>query len=236
MCPTYLLGWLAKSTLKVRGRAAPGPGHIACFSTVWCPRCCGLCSVSLLFDWTLLFVLLLYLWHSCGGPCCPCHASISLKRAELSDLNSAVKGKQPFIVFHAACKGDLAICLTALQSPKRPRSPGSNSKVPEIEVTVEGEPLQLSPDSLLQLCGLCDLCACEVDACFVFQCVRPYVLVRVHVCSAHWHTHTVTLVSFECSPGPNSNSPQTSTVRTPTQTNGSNVPFKPRGREFSFGE
>lgn len=59
----------------------------------------------------------------------------------------------------------------ALQSPKRPRSPGSNSKVPEIEVTVEG---------------------------------------------------------------PNSNSPQTSTVRTPTQTNGSNVPFKPRGREFSF--
>ncbi|XP_041505237.1 general transcription factor II-I isoform X12 [Microtus oregoni] len=58
----------------------------------------------------------------------------------------------------------------ALQSPKRPRSPGSNSKVPEIEVTVEG---------------------------------------------------------------PN-NSPQTSTVRTPTQTNGSNVPFKPRGREFSF--
>ncbi|XP_028622043.1 general transcription factor II-I isoform X12 [Grammomys surdaster] len=59
----------------------------------------------------------------------------------------------------------------ALQSPKRPRSPGSSSKVPEIEVTVEG---------------------------------------------------------------PNSNSPQTSTVRTPTQTNGSNVPFKPRGREFSF--
>ncbi|XP_051060817.1 general transcription factor II-I isoform X12 [Phodopus roborovskii] len=59
----------------------------------------------------------------------------------------------------------------ALQSPKRPRSPGSNSKVPEIEVTVEG---------------------------------------------------------------PNNNSPQTSTVRTPTQTNGSNVPFKPRGREFSF--
>ncbi|XP_013206097.1 general transcription factor II-I isoform X11 [Microtus ochrogaster] len=59
----------------------------------------------------------------------------------------------------------------ALQSPKRPRSPGSNSKVPEIEVTVEG---------------------------------------------------------------PNNNSPQTSTIRTPTQTNGSNVPFKPRGREFSF--
>ncbi|XP_075420961.1 general transcription factor II-I isoform X11 [Tenrec ecaudatus] len=59
----------------------------------------------------------------------------------------------------------------ALQSPKRPRSPGSNSKVPEIEVTVEG---------------------------------------------------------------PNSNSPQTSAVRAPTQTNGSNVPFKPRGREFSF--
>ncbi|XP_060238228.1 general transcription factor II-I isoform X8 [Meriones unguiculatus] len=59
----------------------------------------------------------------------------------------------------------------ALQSPKRPRSPGSNSKVPEIEVTVEG---------------------------------------------------------------PNNNSPQPSTVRTPTQTNGSNVPFKPRGREFSF--
>ncbi|KAL1768512.1 general transcription factor II-I isoform X6 [Sigmodon hispidus] len=59
----------------------------------------------------------------------------------------------------------------ALQSPKRPRSPGSNSKVPEIEVTVEG---------------------------------------------------------------PNNNSPQTSAVRTPTQTNGSNVPFKPRGREFSF--
>ncbi|XP_044090146.1 general transcription factor II-I isoform X1 [Neovison vison] len=59
----------------------------------------------------------------------------------------------------------------ALQSPKRPRSPGSNSKVPEIEVTVEG---------------------------------------------------------------PNNNNPQTSTVRTPTQTNGSNVPFKPRGREFSF--
>uniref|UniRef100_A0A673U7X9 General transcription factor II-I n=1 Tax=Suricata suricatta TaxID=37032 RepID=A0A673U7X9_SURSU len=59
----------------------------------------------------------------------------------------------------------------ALQSPKRPRSPGSNSKVPEIEVTVEG---------------------------------------------------------------PNNNSPQTSTVRAPTQTNGSNVPFKPRGREFSF--
>ncbi|XP_059105629.1 general transcription factor II-I isoform X6 [Peromyscus eremicus] len=59
----------------------------------------------------------------------------------------------------------------ALQSPKRPRSPGSNSKVPEIEVTVEG---------------------------------------------------------------PNNNSPQSSTVRTPTQTNGSNVPFKPRGREFSF--
>ncbi|XP_052024904.1 general transcription factor II-I isoform X10 [Apodemus sylvaticus] len=59
----------------------------------------------------------------------------------------------------------------ALQSPKRPRSPGSNSKVPEIEVTVEG---------------------------------------------------------------PNNSSPQTSTVRTPTQTNGSNVPFKPRGREFSF--
>ena len=29
--------------------------------------------------------------------------------------------------------------FTALQSPKRPRSPGSNSKVPEIEVTVEGE-------------------------------------------------------------------------------------------------
>lgn len=59
----------------------------------------------------------------------------------------------------------------ALQSPKRPRSPGSNSKVPEIEVTVEG---------------------------------------------------------------PNNSSPQTSAVRTPTQTNGSNVPFKPRGREFSF--
>ncbi|XP_005396801.2 PREDICTED: general transcription factor II-I isoform X8 [Chinchilla lanigera] len=59
----------------------------------------------------------------------------------------------------------------ALQSPKRPRSPGSNSKVPEIEVTVEG---------------------------------------------------------------PNNSNPQTSTVRTPTQTNGSNVPFKPRGREFSF--
>ncbi|KAM5262116.1 general transcription factor II-I isoform 6-T6 [Hipposideros larvatus] len=59
----------------------------------------------------------------------------------------------------------------ALQSPKRPRSPGSNSKVPEIEVTVEGT---------------------------------------------------------------NNNSPQTSAVRTPTQTNGSNVPFKPRGREFSF--
>ncbi|XP_060029500.1 general transcription factor II-I isoform X7 [Erinaceus europaeus] len=58
----------------------------------------------------------------------------------------------------------------ALQSPKRPRSPGNNSKVPEIEVTVEG---------------------------------------------------------------PNNN-PQTSAVRTPTQTNGSNVPFKPRGREFSF--
>ncbi|XP_058536308.1 general transcription factor II-I isoform X7 [Ochotona princeps] len=59
----------------------------------------------------------------------------------------------------------------ALQSPKRPRSPGSNSKVPEIEVTVEG---------------------------------------------------------------PNNSSPQTSAVRTPTQTNGSTVPFKPRGREFSF--
>uniref|UniRef100_A0A3Q1MY69 General transcription factor II-I n=1 Tax=Bos taurus TaxID=9913 RepID=A0A3Q1MY69_BOVIN len=59
----------------------------------------------------------------------------------------------------------------ALQSPKRPRSPGSNSKVPEIEVTVEG---------------------------------------------------------------PNNSNPQTSAVRTPTQTNGSNVPFKPRGREFSF--
>ncbi|XP_054990365.1 general transcription factor II-I isoform X8 [Sorex araneus] len=59
----------------------------------------------------------------------------------------------------------------ALQSPKRPRSPGGNPKVPEIEVTVEG---------------------------------------------------------------PNSNTPQTSAVRTPTQTNGSNVPFKPRGREFSF--
>ncbi|XP_006859774.1 PREDICTED: general transcription factor II-I isoform X4 [Chrysochloris asiatica] len=59
----------------------------------------------------------------------------------------------------------------ALQPPKRPRSPGSNSKVPEIEVTVEG---------------------------------------------------------------PNNNNPQTSAVRTPTQTNGSNVPFKPRGREFSF--
>ncbi|XP_023511267.1 general transcription factor II-I isoform X4 [Equus asinus] len=59
----------------------------------------------------------------------------------------------------------------ALQSPKRPRSPGSNAKVPEIEVTVEG---------------------------------------------------------------PNNNNPQTSAVRTPTQTNGSNVPFKPRGREFSF--
>ncbi|XP_048225442.1 general transcription factor II-I isoform X3 [Perognathus longimembris pacificus] len=59
----------------------------------------------------------------------------------------------------------------ALQSPKRPRSPGSNAKVPEIEVTVEG---------------------------------------------------------------PNNNSPQTSAVRTPTQTNGANVPFKPRGREFSF--
>ncbi|XP_016008701.1 general transcription factor II-I isoform X5 [Rousettus aegyptiacus] len=59
----------------------------------------------------------------------------------------------------------------ALQSPKRPRSPGSNSKVPEIEVTVEG---------------------------------------------------------------PNNNNPQTSAARTPTQTNGSNVPFKPRGREFSF--
>ena len=61
----------------------------------------------------------------------------------------------------------------ALQSPKRPRSPGSNSKVPEIEVTVEG---------------------------------------------------------------PNNSNPQTSAVRTPTQTNGSNVPFKPRGREFSFGK
>ncbi|XP_055993684.1 general transcription factor II-I isoform X7 [Sorex fumeus] len=59
----------------------------------------------------------------------------------------------------------------ALQSPKRPRSPGGNPKVPEIEVTVEG---------------------------------------------------------------PNNNNPQTSAVRTPTQTNGSNVPFKPRGREFSF--
>ncbi|KAI4580146.1 hypothetical protein MJT46_001514 [Ovis ammon polii x Ovis aries] len=59
----------------------------------------------------------------------------------------------------------------ALQSPKRPRSPGSNSKVPETEVTVEG---------------------------------------------------------------PNNSNPQTSAVRTPTQTNGSNVPFKPRGREFSF--
>ncbi|XP_062036193.1 general transcription factor II-I isoform X5 [Lepus europaeus] len=59
----------------------------------------------------------------------------------------------------------------ALQSPKRPRSPGSNSKVPEIEVTVEG---------------------------------------------------------------PNSTNPPSSAVRTPTQTNGSNIPFKPRGREFSF--
>ncbi|XP_049645461.1 general transcription factor II-I isoform X12 [Suncus etruscus] len=59
----------------------------------------------------------------------------------------------------------------ALQSPKRPRSPGSNSKVPEIEVTVEG---------------------------------------------------------------PNNSNPQASAVRTPTQTNGANVPFKPRGREFSF--
>ncbi|XP_056675720.1 general transcription factor II-I isoform X27 [Monodelphis domestica] len=58
----------------------------------------------------------------------------------------------------------------ALQSSKRARSPGSNSKVPEIEVTVEG---------------------------------------------------------------PN-NKPQTTAVRTPTQTNGSNTPFKPRGREFSF--
>lgn len=36
--------------------------------------------------------------------------------------------------------------------------------------------------------------------------------------------------------GPNNNNPQTSAVRTPTQTNGSNVPFKPRGREFSFGK
>ncbi|XP_020861474.1 general transcription factor II-I isoform X13 [Phascolarctos cinereus] len=58
----------------------------------------------------------------------------------------------------------------ALQTSKRARSPGSNSKVPEIEVTVEG---------------------------------------------------------------PN-NKPQTTAVRTPTQTNGSNTPFKPRGREFSF--
>uniref|UniRef100_A0A8C0KD50 General transcription factor II-I n=1 Tax=Canis lupus dingo TaxID=286419 RepID=A0A8C0KD50_CANLU len=40
--------------------------------------------------------------------------------------------------------------------------------------------------------------------------------------------------SFNFSLGPNNNNPQTSAVRTPTQTNGSNVPFKPRGREFSF--
>uniref|UniRef100_A0A452DXK4 General transcription factor II-I n=1 Tax=Capra hircus TaxID=9925 RepID=A0A452DXK4_CAPHI len=37
-----------------------------------------------------------------------------------------------------------------------------------------------------------------------------------------------------CVGGPNNSNPQTSAVRTPTQTNGSNVPFKPRGREFSF--
>lgn len=37
--------------------------------------------------------------------------------------------------------------FTALQSPKRPRSPGSNSKVPEIEVTVEGE-IALRPVSV----------------------------------------------------------------------------------------
>lgn len=39
---------------------------------------------------------------------------------------------------------------------------------------------------------------------------------------------------FYSSLGPNNSNPQTSAVRTPTQTNGSNVPFKPRGREFSF--
>nr|KAF6354932.1 general transcription factor IIi [Myotis myotis] len=49
-------------------------------------------------------------------------------------------------------------------------------------------------------------------------------------------THSTTEVTQPRTntPGPNNNSPQTSAVRTPTQTNGSNVPFKPRGREFSF--
>ena len=42
------------------------------------------------------------------------------------------------------------------------------------------------------------------------------------------------LFVFYPSLGPNNSNPQTSAVRTPTQTNGSNVPFKPRGREFSF--
>lgn len=58
--------------------------------------------------------------------------------------------RAPSVFFCAACKGNIALCLTALQSPKRPRSPGSNSKVPEIEVTVEGELVVLR--FLLTLC------------------------------------------------------------------------------------
>uniref|UniRef100_A0A6I8MXB6 Ral transcription factor IIi n=1 Tax=Ornithorhynchus anatinus TaxID=9258 RepID=A0A6I8MXB6_ORNAN len=80
--------------------------------------------------------------------------------------------KKPELVLSFLPAGMAAkVNLKALQAPKRPRSPGSNSNVSEIEVTVEG---------------------------------------------------------------PNSTNPQSAVARTPAQTNGANVPFKPRGREFSF--
>lgn len=49
--------------------------------------------------------------------------------------------KHPLLLFLPQYADIIVLCayFTALQSPKRPRSPGSNSKVPEIEVTVEGK-------------------------------------------------------------------------------------------------
>ncbi|XP_038614833.1 general transcription factor II-I isoform X2 [Tachyglossus aculeatus] len=80
--------------------------------------------------------------------------------------------KKPELVLSFLPAGMAAkVNLKALQALKRPRSPGSNSNISEIEVTVEG---------------------------------------------------------------PNSTNPQSAVARTPAQTNGANVPFKPRGREFSF--
>lgn len=60
---------------------------------------------------------------------------------------------------------------------------------------------------------------------------------RAEICGSWSVIRDTLLLSISCSSlGPNNSSPQTSAVRTPTQTNGSTVPFKPRGREFSFGK